>query len=114
MQIEEYGLHWNINSVDNVGRVLLKQGSGLVFRGRLEVHPFWGPYIQVNTAIVQKNTYWLIESRCFYAKQLETLFEETQIHLKKMIPWYIYSMMKLNFLRVCSNSTTGAGACHLL
>jgi len=54
MQIEEYGLQWNIKSVDNVGHVLLKQGSGLVFRGRLEVHPFWGPYIQVNTAIAQK------------------------------------------------------------
>lgn len=88
MQIEEYGLQWNIKSVDNVGHVLLKQGSGLVFRGRLEVHPFWGPYIQVNTAIAQKNTYWLIESQCFYSKQLEPLFEETQIHLKKMIPWY--------------------------
>jgi len=65
MQIEEYGLQWNIKSVYNVGRVLLKQGSGLVFRGRLEVHPFWGPYIQVNTAIAEKNTYWLIVSQCF-------------------------------------------------
>jgi len=87
MQIEEYGLQWNIKSVDNVGHVLLKQGSGLVFRGRLEVHPFWGPYIQVNTAIAQKILTGL-SSPMFYSKQLEPLFEETQIHLKKMIPWY--------------------------
>jgi len=94
VQVEEYGLRWTIKEKPNEynkSRVFLKQGSGLIFTGYLDIKLFWGPYIYTENAYlredcVDKGIYTLPQAQWFFTPALEPLFY--QLGISQYTDWY--------------------------
>jgi len=78
VKIERYGLQWavqfsekynpdgnDIISVFSRRRVFLRQ-NGLIFSGRLAIHPFHGPYINVRNVVHKDVEYELPQPQWFF------------------------------------------------
>lgn len=92
MKIERYGLQWTVQfsekynpdgndiiSVFGRRRVFLRQ-NGLVFAGRLYIHPFHGPYMDVRKVLNDNGIpYYILVPQYFFAEEFEE-FVNT--------PWY--------------------------
>lgn len=94
MKIERYGLQWTVQfaekyipnnddiiSVFSRRYVFLKQ-NGLVFSGRLTIHPFHGPYIIVRDVVHKNVEYELPQPQWFFASELESMCNSENIR------WY--------------------------
>jgi len=94
IQIQQYGLQWTVKEKPNQfddRYVFLKQCSGLVFCGRLNISLLWGPYIFVDSVYLREkydenNMYVLPTSQWFIAPELEPLCY--QFGLFSYIHWY--------------------------
>lgn len=94
VQVERYGLQWTIKEKPNEynkSRVFLKQGSGLIFTGYLDIKLFWGPYIYTENAYlredcVDKGIYTLPQAQWFFTPALEPLFY--QLGISQYTDWY--------------------------
>jgi len=94
VKIERYGLQWTVQfaekyipnnddiiSVFSRRYVFLKQ-NGLVFSGRLTIHPFHGPYIIVRDVVHKNVEYELPQPQWFFASELESMCNSENIR------WY--------------------------
>lgn len=89
MKINKYGLQWTVDA-SNPNRVVLKQGNGFTFLGKLSIHPVWGAYIVVNhisAFVVTNNTYKkreyeLAQTQWFFVPELEDMCDS------KRVRWY--------------------------
>lgn len=83
-KLQKYGLQWHYNinqysSIDGMS-VVLKQQSGLLFLGYIEVHPIWGTYADVRYTLDDKrNRYSLLVPQYFYAEEFEEAIQPFRI-----------------------------------
>lgn len=89
MKINKYGLQWTVDA-SNPNKIVLKQGNGFTFLGKLLIHPVWGAYIVVNhisAFVVTNNTYKkreyeLAQTQWFFVPELEDMCDS------KRVRWY--------------------------
>lgn len=85
VQIERYGLQWTVDA-SNPNKIVLKQGNGFTFLGKLLMHPVWGAYIgvtRVRAFVNINNTYekkecWLPNPQLFFVQELESMCDTKQ------------------------------------
>lgn len=73
MKINKYGLQWTVDA-SNPNRVVLKQGNGFTFLGKLSIHPVWGAYIYIHSVcgfvnannVYEKKEYFLFIDNSIY------------------------------------------------
>ena len=85
IQIERYGLQWTVDA-SNPNKVVLKQGNGFTFWGKLLMHPVWGPYIYIHSVcgfvntnnVYEKKEYLLLAYQWFFVPELESMCNTKQ------------------------------------
>ena len=85
MKINKYGLQWTVDA-SNPNRVVLKQGNGFTFLGKLSIHPVWGAYIYIHSVcgfvnannVYEKKEYFLLSSQWFFVPELGSMCNTKQ------------------------------------
>lgn len=91
-QIEEYRLRWAYQvptNVTNNKQVILQQGTSLKFLGRPDVHPFWGPFLNIDSVFdANKHVYKLPKEQWFFSSKFEDVCK--QFFKTDYVQWYHY------------------------